>query len=141
MSDQLDDLYRVVFAGKITGDFTLEKTKARFAKAFKLNAAKAERFFSGREVVLRSNLSEDKAMEFAVKLAEIGCETFIEYAQTDPDFEERRTTIRRIRFRRPPRPGAIVPDRRLKASRRADDLKMLEEKGDFPGNTIGPDED
>lgn len=141
MSEQQDDLYRVVFAGQITGDYTLKQTKARFAKAFKLTAAIAEKFFSGREIVLRSNMSEDKAMDFAVKLAEIGCETYIEIVPSDPNYEERRTTIRRIRFRRHPRPGAIVPDRRVKPSRRADDLKLLEQKGDFPGNTVGPEED
>ena len=140
MSEQQEDLFRVVFAGQITGDFSLTQTKARFAKAFKLAPAKAERFFSGKEVVLRSGMSEDKAMDFAVKLAEIGCETYIEIVPNEPNFEERRKTIRRIRFRRGPRPGAIVPDRRKVASRRGDDLRLLQSTGDFPGNTVGPED-
>jgi hypothetical protein len=98
-----------------------------------------ERIFSGQEITLKKNLSEEGAMDFAVKLAEIGCETFIEMMPTEGEsFEERRKTIRRIRFRRGPRPGAIVPDRRLLASRRASDLEMLEKTGDFPGNTVAP---
>lgn len=138
MSEQEEDLFRVVFAGQTTGDYNLKQTKTRFAKAFRITPAKAERYFSGKEVVLRSNMTEARAMDFAVKLAEIGCETFIELVPTEPNFEERRNTIRRIRFRRGPRPGAIIPDRRKTPSRRADDLKMLEEKGTFPGQTVGP---
>lgn len=140
MSDS-EDLYRVVFAGNITGDFSLDQTKARFGKAFRLSADKVERIFNGKEVTLKKNMDEDVAMDFAVKLAEIGCETYIEMMPTDGEtYEERRKTIRRIRFRRGPRPGAIVPDRRLLSSRRAADLEMLEKTGDFPGNTVGPNE-
>lgn len=133
-----EDLYRVVFAGNLTGDFTPDQTKLRFGKAFRLSPDKVERVFNGREITLKSNMSEDKAMDFAVKLAEIGCETYIELVpdEANADFEERRKTIRRIRFRRGPRPGAIVPDRRLLASRRKADLDALEKYGDFPGNTV-----
>jgi hypothetical protein len=139
-----EDLYRVVFAGNLTGDYTPEQTRLRFGKVFRLSAKKVERIFNGKEITLKSNMTEDKAMDFAVKLAEIGCETYIELvpsdeAQRDPNFVERRKTIRRIRFRRGPRPGAIVPDRRVLASRRHADLDQLEKYGDFPGNTVRPD--
>ncbi len=135
-----EDLYRVVFAGNITGDFSLARTKTRFGKVFKLDAARVDRIFKGGEITLKRNLTEDGAMDFAVKLAEVGCETYIEMMPTEGEsFEERRKTIRRIRFRRGPRPGAIVPDRRLKASRRASDLELLEKTGDFPGNTVSPE--
>ncbi len=97
---------------------------------------------NGNEITLKRDLTEDAAMDFAVKLAEIGCETYIESMPSEEDnYEERRKTIRRIRFRRGPRPGAIVPDRRLLASRRATDLEMLEKTGDFPGNTVTPEND
>lgn len=136
-----EDLYRVVFAGNLTGDFTPEKTRLRFGKVFRLTPPKVERIFDGGEITLKSNMTEDKAMDFAVKLAEIGCETFIELMPTeealrDPDFVEHRKTIRRIRFRRGPRPGAIVPDRRLLASRRQSDLEAFEKSGVFPGITV-----
>ncbi|MBO6556098.1 MAG: hypothetical protein JJ934_11720 [Pseudomonadales bacterium] len=139
MSDS-EDLYRVVFAGNITGDFSLDRTKTRFGKTFRLSADKVERIFNGKEITLKRNLSEAGAMDFAVKLAEIGCETYIEMMPTEGEnFEELRKTIRRIRFRRGPRPGAIVPDRRLLPSRRAADIEMLERTGDFPGNTVSPE--
>jgi hypothetical protein len=137
MSDT-EDLYRVVFAGNLTGDFNLERTKTRFGKVFRLAPVKVERIFNGNDIILKSNVAEDKAMEFAVKLAEIGCETYIEMVlNEDNQIEDKRTTIRRVRFRRGPRPGAIIPDRRLQASRRAEDMEALESKGSFPGITVG----
>jgi hypothetical protein len=78
-------------------------------------------------------------MEFAVKLAEIGCETYIQVVPTaENQLEEKRKTILRRRFRRGPRPGAIVPDRRLLVSRRAEDIEALTTKGNFPGMSVGP---
>ena len=139
-----EDQYRVVFAGNLTGDFPLDRTKTRFAKVFKLAPDRVDRIFSGKEFTLKSKLSEADAMDFAMKLAEIGCETYIETVPTsgpmmDPNFVDKRTTIRRVRFRRPPRPGAIVPDRRNLASRRKIDLEQLEKYGSFPGQTVGPE--
>lgn len=135
-----EELYRVVFAGNLTGDYSLDRTKARFGKVFRLPADRVNRIFNGREITLKSNMTEQKSMEFAVRLAEIGCETYIEIVPSDDDkYEEKRKTIRRIRFRRGPRPGAIVPDRRLLTSRRAEDLAALEKNGDFPGNTVSPE--
>lgn len=140
MAEQ-EELFRVVFAGNLTGDYTEERTKARFGKVFRLPPARVDRVFDGKEIILKTNLAEDQAMDFAVKLAEIGCETYIEMVPNgDQDFEEKRKTIRRIRFRRGPRPGAIVPDRRLLTSRRQSDLIDLEKHGNFPGNTVGPEE-
>ncbi len=137
---EAEELYRVVFAGNLTGDYNLDRTKARFGKVFRLPAKRVDRIFNGREITLKSNMTEEKSMEFAVRLAEIGCETYIEIVPSDDDkYEEKRKTIRRIRFRRGPRPGAIVPDRRLLASRRAEDLTSLEKNGDFPGNTVRPE--
>lgn len=137
---EAEDLYRVVFAGNLTGDFSLERTKTRFGKVFRLKPTKVERIFNGTEIILKSDVSKDKAMTFAVKLAEIGCETYIEMVPNEENqLEEKRKTIRRIRFRRGPRPGAIVPDRRLLTSRRAKDIEGLANKGNFPGITVGPE--
>ena len=85
-------------------------------------------------------------MEYAIKLAEIGCECYFERVvdavvddhSNDPDFVERRKSICRLRYRRDPRPGAVVPDRRKVPSRRDIDLKLLERDGDFPGDN-GPE--
>jgi hypothetical protein len=139
-----EELYRVVFAGNLTGDFPLDKTKLRFGKVFRLAPNKVERIFNGHEITLKTNMPETKAMDFAVKLAEVGCETYIELVPDEeakgPNFKEQRKKIRRISYRRAPRPGAIVPDRRILASRRKADLISLEQNGDFPGNSVGPED-
>lgn len=141
----VDIRYRVVFSGGLTGEFDEAETKARLKKAFKLSDEHLARCFSGKPVTLKSNLGESDAMNFMVKLTEIGCEPWLEELPDendptlDPDFVERRKAVRRLRFRRGPRPGAIVPDRRKLPSRRRADLIMLEKYGDFPGKTVGPD--
>ena len=142
MSDEGD--YRVVFNGVPTGEYDLPTTKARFTKAFKLDTKRTECLFTGKDYVIETGISEQTAMEYAIKLAEIGCECYFERVvdavgdnhSHDPDFVERRKSIRRLRYRRDPRPGAVVPDRRKVPSRRDIDLKLLERDGDFPGNTV-----
>jgi hypothetical protein len=135
MSDK-DDLFRVVFVGNLTGEYTLDRTKSRFGKVFRLSADRVDKIFDGKEIILKKNVAESLAMDFAVKLAEIGCETYIELMPSDRGYEEKRRTIRRIRYRRGPRQGAIVPDRRFVASLRQVDLDALARNGDFPGNTV-----
>ena len=137
-----ENKYRVVFAGDLTGEFDLDATKRRFGKVFKLDESKVKRLFSGPEYTIKSGLTENQAMEFAMKVAEIGCECWIDL-MPDPDdislkpgFVEQRKGHRRIQFRRGPRAGAIVPDRRLLLSRRKLDIILFDKDGDFLGNTI-----
>ncbi len=120
-------LFRVAFSGVITGEYDLDTTKSRFARLFRLNQAKVDKLFNGKEYVLKDKVSEEVAMNFAIRIAETGCECYIE---TLPDIEivagshkgqDRRKGDRRITFRRPARPGDITPDRRVLAGRRKDD--------------------
>ncbi|MBD3647259.1 MAG: hypothetical protein HUJ31_07355 [Pseudomonadales bacterium] len=128
MSDELR--YRIIFDGTLTGEFDLDTTKKRFAKLFKLDTKRTEALFSGKEQVIKDNITEDTAMKFAIRIAEAGCECYIEsVAPDDPDIPEsgeRRRSERRLRWRRGPRPGAIVPDRRLDIRRKKDQQFMLE---------------
>ena len=96
----------------------------------------------GNETVIKSNATEAVAMDYAFKIAEGGCECSCEI-MPDPDdisqqpgFLERRKDIRRIRYRRDPRPDPVVPDRRKLVSRRKVDLILYERDGDFPGNSV-----
>ena len=137
-----EDLYRVVFSGQITEEYDLETTKSRFAKAFRQDAKKTERLFSGQDHAIKSNVSEQAATEFAIKLLEVGCECYVEHMpfagdiSQRPGFVDRRSGVRRHFYRRDPRPGSIVPDRRQECSRRRDD-KMQDAKGlDFPGISV-----
>lgn len=117
--------FRVVFNGHLTGEFDLATTRQRFQQAFNLSERNVNRVFSRNEYILRDGLTEDEAWSFALRLAEIGCECFIEEISADlanaPDSIDRRAGERRLRFRRAPRPGAIVPDRRSRAGRRKSD--------------------
>ncbi len=131
--------YRILFDGTITGEFDLETTKKRFARLFRLDARRTEAIFSGKEYVIKNNITEDTAMKFAIRIAEAGCECSIEaLVPPDPNIPatgERRRSERRLRWRRGPRPGAIVPDRRLTIRRQIDrDLMERQQTrgGDIP---------
>jgi hypothetical protein len=122
-------LFQINFTGTLTGEFDLSTTKQQFQKVFKVSPKKLEHLFRGNEVIIKSNITESTAMSFAIKIAEAGCECSIEPMPdaddltSDPDFVNRRSGgERRIRFRRGPRAGAIVPDRRLTARRKTDIL-------------------
>jgi hypothetical protein len=125
MSEDL--LYRVVFNGNLTGEYDLDTTKRRVQKLFRLTDRTVSRMFAGKEVILKDNVAEDVAMNYAIKLADAGCECYIDLVPADDDisteegFVERRRGGRRMGVRRPPRPGAIVPDRREVVGRRRSD--------------------
>ena len=127
----MDDeaLFQITFSGTTTGEFDLSTTKQQFMKLFKLSPEKLDRLFLGNEVTIKSNITESTAMSFAIKIAEAGCECSIvpmpdaDDLTSDPNFVNRRSGgERRLRFRRGPRAGAIVPDRRLNARRKTDTL-------------------
>lgn len=122
-----EDSYRVVFEGTISNEFDLDTTKKRFARSFKLSEKNTERLFSGKEHILKTGVSEAEAMKFAVGLANIGCECFIELIPLDddisnqPGFVERRNVRdRRIAAsrRKVVRGSSIRPDRRQNDGRR-----------------------
>lgn len=118
-----EQLFRVIFDGTMTGEFDEATTKKRFAKLFRLDAKRTAALFSGKEYVIKNNVTEALAMEFMIKVSEAGCECYVQEVpdEDEPDFEEKRKLgERRLRYRRGPRPGAIVPDRRLKIRRRKD---------------------
>jgi len=124
-----DKIFQVVFNGAVTGEFDLETTKARFKKVFKLRPTQLNKLFTGNDVVIKKNINEDTAMQFAMKIADIGCECYIEHMPSldgNKIDEHRSADERRTRFRRPPRPGAIIPDRRLNI-RRGEDVEYVEE--------------
>lgn len=135
MDDQ--ELYRVVFSGQITGEYDLKTTKRRFAKAFRRDAKYTHRVFSGKTHAVKSNVTEQAATDFAIKLMEIGCECYVElmplYSQ-QAGFRERRKGVRRLLYRRDPRPGSVV--RRRLPSRRRLDMIQFARGLDFPGRTV-----
>ena len=124
-------LFRVVFSGVLTGEYDLKTTKLRFGRLFRLDPKRTEALFSGKEYVVKNNATEAIAMQLAFRISEVGCECYVQEITDadDADYEEKRIMgERRLRFRRGPRPGAIVPDRRLKIRRRKDRTYFLDLK-------------
>ena len=124
-----DELFRVVFDGSLTGDFNLAEAKKRFAKLFRLNTKQTHVLFSGKEYVIKNNVAEAEAMKFMIRVAEAGCECYIQEVPDDDDLdydEKRIIGERRTRFRRGPRAGAIVGDRRLEIRRTKDRKYFLD---------------
>ena len=118
-----DELFRVVFDGSLTGDFELSTAKQRFAKLFRLNKRQIEALFSGKEHIIKNNVPETEAMKLMIRVAEAGCECYIQEVPDDAELnyeEKRKSGERRLRFRRGPRAGAIVSDRRTKIRRTKD---------------------
>jgi hypothetical protein len=125
-----EDSYQIVFNGATTEEYDLDTTKKRFAKAFKLSMKKTERLFSGRDHVLKTNISEEEALKFAVAIANVGCECYIEAVPHDDDIsklpgfiERRRGGERRVNppRRKTVRHASIRPDRRKNKGRRRTD--------------------
>ncbi len=132
-----EELYQVVFSGRLTDEYDLTTTKRRFAKAFRLDAEKTDRLFSGKARAIKSNVSDQTATDFAIKLMEIGCECYVELmppSSEQPGLDEQRKAVRRRYNRRGSRPGAVV--RRRLPSRRGLDM-IQDAKGlDFPGSSV-----
>lgn len=107
--------YQILFDATMTGEYSLETTRQRFEKVFGLNKPALEKLFSGKEILIKKNLSEGDALQFATKILDTGCECVIERMLLEGEEklkENRESGERRMRFRRHARPGAFVPDRR-----------------------------
>ncbi len=123
-----EPLVKIVFDGTLTGEYDEVTTKKRFQALFRLQKNQITKLFSGRSYTIKSNLTEPAAMDLAFKIAEVGCECSIEPMPDENDIslqpgfiERRRLGNRRVKFRRGPRAGAIVPDRRENNGRRKTD--------------------
>lgn len=132
MSDE--PLVKIVFDGTMTGEFDEATTKKRFRALFRLQNQQVEQLFSGKTYTIKKNLSEADAMQIAIRIADAGCECYIETMPDandlsyEPGFvERRRIGNRRLKFRRGPRAGAIVPDRRRDNGRRKVDPSPRED--------------
>jgi hypothetical protein len=123
-----EPLVKIIFDGTMTGEYDEATTKRRFQALFRLQKDHIQRLFSGKTYTIKKNLTESAAMDIAIKIAEAGCECAIEPMPDENDLslqpgfvERRRLGNRRIKFRRGPRAGAIVPDRRSNNGRRKTD--------------------
>jgi hypothetical protein len=99
----MEVLYQVVFSGELQEGFDLKTTKGRFAKLLKLKDTQVDRFFTGRDYILKSGIDEATAMRYAMAIARTGCACNIELApdpndiSLKPGFVERRGGDRRTK--------------------------------------------
>lgn len=66
------DLYEVIFQGQIHQDAELNQVKARIGKLFKADEVTVARLFSGKRVVIKSNLSAEAADKYSIAFARAG---------------------------------------------------------------------
>ena len=124
-----ESLFKVVFSGQLTGEFDAATSRRQFARLFKLPSDKIESLFSGKDYVIKNNVSEEMAMKFAIAIAEAGCETVVQPTLGEGEvarmlgFPDRRRGVRRFWIRRLPRQGQ-ASDRRQLAGRRSADRRM-----------------
>lgn len=92
----MEVLYQVVFSGELQEGFDLESTKRRFAQLLKIKKGQIDRFFTGKEYVLKKGIDEATAMKYAMAIAKTGCACNIELVpdpndiSLQPGFVERR---------------------------------------------------
>ena len=103
-----DELFNVVFRGEILPGHNLADVKARFAQLFKMDAAKAEGFFSGKSLALKANCDRATADKFQAVLTQAGAAVEIRSAaaqQPAPPAAQAAPTVP-IASTAPPAPAA-----------------------------------
>lgn len=113
-------LYQVVFNGEIQEGFDLAGTKERLGRLLKIKGKQIDRFFTGKQYVLKRGVDEATAMKYAMAIAKTGASCNIELAP-DPDdislkpgFVERRKGDRRKRAE----PRRVITQKAGQAGRR-----------------------
>lgn len=64
--------YQVLFSGEVTGDANADAVRDNLARELGIDERKARQLFSGRTVVLRSQLEQTAALELQEKLSSLG---------------------------------------------------------------------
>lgn len=64
--------YQVLFSGEVSRDSSVDQVRSRLARELGIDDRKARALFSGRTVVIKSQLAEDEARELQLRLADLG---------------------------------------------------------------------
>jgi len=116
--------FNLLFAGEINEDYELEVVQNNFQEFFHLTDVQTKYIFSGKEIILKKNLTQEKALEYALKIDEIGGISYFIPVTAELNlppgvFKDRRIAERRKRSdRRNGYRAGISADRRMKADRR-----------------------
>ncbi|MDM8556122.1 DUF1566 domain-containing protein [Desulfococcaceae bacterium HSG7] len=74
--------YKVIYQGKIVKGNDIEKVKQNLASVFRTDIARIERFFKGRPVVVKDNLTLETAKKYRTAFHKAGAVCQIEQAQS-----------------------------------------------------------
>jgi hypothetical protein len=116
--------YCLVFEGEIDNSFQLDKVKLNFKHHFKLTEIQIKYIFSGKEITLKKGLSQKDALNFAMRIDEMGGVSYIEPMPPEVNLpkdiiHDRRIVGRRHHTdRRDHARAGISADRRIKSDRR-----------------------
>jgi len=66
--------------------------KKRFGRLFRLNDQRVNSLFSGKDYVIKNNVTESQAMTFMIKVSEAGCECSVQEMpdENEPEYDEKR---------------------------------------------------
>ncbi len=119
--------YCVVFLGEKADSYQLAAVKINFKRFFKLTDVQTEHFFSGKEIFLKKNITQEEALKLALTIDDMGGISYIEpIASTlklpdgltqDRRIKDRRTLQDRRRYSR----AGIHSDRRFHGKRRKEE--------------------
>ena len=117
-----EGLFQVVFAGVLTGEFEEAESIENLTGAFKLNDTQRKSFQQNNERIIKKKAQESQAITLMFKVIACGYDCYVQEIPEDgQDYDEKRgNNEQRLKFRRGPRPGAIIPDRRLVIQRKRD---------------------
>ena len=70
--------FNLIFSGEITPDFELNEVKQKFKDHFHLSDIQIQYIFSGKEVILKKNLTEELVLKYALTIDEMGGVSYFE---------------------------------------------------------------
>ncbi len=115
--------YSLFFSGEIHDEFSLETVKSNFKSLFNLSESQVEQCFSGKEILIKSNLNQTEALNLVVEIEEIGGVCYFlpleeELSLPKGILIDRRKAQKRQRNRRASYRAGIHSDRRHGLDRR-----------------------
>ena len=115
--------YCLFFAGEIHDDFSLDEVKSAFKSRFNLSDAKVEKYFSGKEIIIKKSISQMDALTLIAEIEEIGGICYFLPLEEELQLPEGIKIDRRIRHDRRRRDrrnayrGSLFSDRRQQQRR------------------------
>lgn len=92
--------YQLIFLGEINDLFQLDRVRHSFKKRFKLSESQTNILFSGKEIILKKDLNQHDALQYALHIDGLGGVCYIEAMKSELFLPEGVTFERRNQIRR-----------------------------------------